>query len=134
MGISSSKPLPADNNLETFSAVWLDASVNTTEENIQAQEQLRAVINHVKTFEDGKNCEDYIRTISENDRIVLIASGQLGKEIVPRIQQLRQIFSIYIFCLNIKANEKWSKEYIKVNSKMILIQILIVVLGTRCFF
>jgi uncharacterized protein (DUF4213/DUF364 family) len=134
MGISSSKPLPADNNLETFSAVWLDASVNTTEENIQAQEQLRAVINHVKTFEDDKNCEDYIRTISENDRIVLIASGQLGKEIVPRIQQLRQIFSIYIFCLNIKANEKWSKEYIKVNSKMILIQILIVVLGTRCFF
>src|ERR1700722_4333463 len=90
------------NNLETFSLVWLDASVNGSKENIEAQQRLRTSINHLKTFENSDQCEKYIRSVSKDDRIVLIVSGQLGREIVPRIHKLRQVFSIYVYCMDKK--------------------------------
>ncbi len=40
-----------DENLETYSLIWLDAFVNTSEENFQAQKQLQTSINHLLTFD-----------------------------------------------------------------------------------
>jgi len=116
MGTTSSKAegLDKNNNLETFSLLWLDAAVDTREENRQAQIQLRNIINHLKTFDDENDCQRYILSISPQDRIVLIVSGRLGQIIVPRLHQLRQIISIYIYCTNKQANEQWSKQFTKV--------------------
>jgi uncharacterized protein (DUF4213/DUF364 family) len=101
-------------NLETYFLIWLDAAVNSSEENVDAQQQLRKSINHLTIFDDDNECEDYIRSVSKDDRIVLIVSGQLGRKIVPRIHQLRQITSIYVYCRNKKQNEQWAQEFIKV--------------------
>lgn len=103
-----------DDNLESFALFWLDAQIDTKEENRQAQKQLRNIINYLKTFDDANNCEEYILSISPQDRIVLIVSGQLGRIIVPRIHHLRQILSIYIYCMNKQINEQWSKDFTKV--------------------
>ena len=104
-----------DENLETYCLVWLDGSVNDSEENIQAQQQLRTSINHLVTFEDDQQCLKYIKSVPKDDRIVLIVSGRLGQIIVPKIVQLRQITSIYVYCMNKKANEQWAKQFNKVN-------------------
>ncbi len=101
-------------NLETYFLIWLDVTVNTSEENIEAQQQLRTSINHLTTFDDENECEEYIRSISKDDRIVLIVSGQLGQQFVPRIHQLQQIFSIYVYCMNKIENEKWTPNFNKV--------------------
>lgn len=103
-------------NLETFSLIWLDAEVNATEENKQSQKQLRAIINYLKTFKDPTKCETYIKSASEQDRIILIVSGRLGRIIVPNIHNLKQLSSIYIYCRDKAANEQWSKEFVKVNT------------------
>lgn len=104
----------ADKNLETYSLVWLDASVNNSKENLDAQQRLRSLINHLKTFEQIDQCEQYIQSVSPQDRIVLVVSGQLGEQIVPRIHQLRQVSVIYIYCTDRKKNEQWAKEFAKV--------------------
>ena len=53
MASVNSKSLEISNeNLETFSIFWLDAQVNTTEDNRRAQLKLREIINHLKTFDD----------------------------------------------------------------------------------
>jgi hypothetical protein len=57
-------------------------------------------INHLKIFEDCNQCKDYIRSI---------------RQIVPQIEQLRQLFSIYIHCLNKNTNQQWAKQFLKVN-------------------
>ena len=132
-GSISGKSTPEDNNLETYYLIWLDGYVNKSPENIIAQNQLRTLINHLKTFEDGKTCEEYIRSLSETDRIVFIVSGASGKEIIPQVHQLRQILSIYIYCLNKKKYEQLANEFIKVNSNFILKSISFV-LGARCFY
>ena len=119
MGSTSSKTEEIDNNgndenLETFSLLWLDAQVDTTEENRQAQKQLRNIINHLKTFNEENDCQQYISTITPQDRVVFIVSGRLGRTIVPKVHHLQQITSIYVYCMNQQANEQWSKDFTKV--------------------
>ena len=102
------------NNLETFALLWLDAEVNTSEENRQAQQQIRSIINHVLTFEDPSQCQQYINSVCPHDRLVLIVSGRLGQEVVPRIHHARQLSSIYVYCSDKKRNEQWAKDFTKV--------------------
>ena len=103
-----------EHNLETFFLLWLDASVNTSREKIKIQPQFRALINQLRTFEDENECERYIRSSSTDDRIVLIVTGQLGRQLVPRIHQLRQVCSIYIFSTDRKKHSIWINQYTKV--------------------
>ena len=110
------KSFDSEENLETFSLLWLDASVNNCQENIDAQHQLRTSINFLRTFEDVDQCEAYIRSKSKDDRIVLITSGRLGHIIVPRNHSLRPLSSIYVYCKDKKINEAWANQYKKVSS------------------
>jgi hypothetical protein len=104
-----------EHNLETFFLLWLDASVNSLPEKIKIQPQFRALINQLRTFEDENECERYIRSSSSDDRIVLIVTGQLGRQLIPRIHQLRQVCSIYIFSMDRKKHSIWINQYTKVN-------------------
>jgi hypothetical protein len=107
----------SDDNLETFSLLWLDASVNKTKDNRYAQEELQTIFNQLKTFENPNQCEQYIKSMSLEDRIVLIVSGQLGRELVPRIHPLEQLLSVYVYCYDQNINEQWSSQYAKVTKK-----------------
>src|ERR1700722_12904416 len=102
-----------NNNLEIFSLIWLDADVNVKESR-NIEQRLRNVINHLRKFEDGHECQKYIQERSKEDRLVLIVSGQLGQEIVPHIHQLRQVSSIYVYCTDKSRNEQWTSEFTKV--------------------
>ncbi|CAF1127736.1 unnamed protein product, partial [Rotaria sordida] len=100
-----------DENLESFSLVWLDEK-GKDESNIE--EQLRQCINHLKIFDDANNCELYIRSVHEGDGIVWVVNNHLGQMMVPCLHQLQQISSIYIFDTNNKIETEWTKKYPKV--------------------
>jgi hypothetical protein len=102
------------NNLETFSLVWLDASMNKSQDYIVAQQQLRSVINRLNTFLQSEECEQHIRLISHQDRVVLIVSNQLGQRIVSRVHHLPQISSIYVHCEYNQRNTLWTCQFTKV--------------------
>jgi len=115
MGLSLRKAvLDDEQNLEISSLVWLDASVNSSKENINVQQQLRTLIKHLKTFDNSNDCLQYIRNISKQSQIILIVSGHLGREIVPCIHRLKQIACIYVYCMDKEKNEKWAQKYPKV--------------------
>jgi hypothetical protein len=102
------------NNLETYSILWLDPLVTDAKEYIDAQQRLRASINYIRTFKNIDNCEQYIQSVPTHDRIIFIANNQLGQALIPRVHQLRQIFSIYIYSTENKRNGQWTKEFKKV--------------------
>ncbi|CAF4198817.1 unnamed protein product [Rotaria sp. Silwood2] len=104
-----------DNNLETYSIFWLDASVDS-EENKAAQKQLRSIINQLRTFVDPEECMGRIGSIHQGDLTSLIVSGQLGRIVVPEMQKLQQVSSIYVYCFNKEANLQWSRPYSKVKA------------------
>ena len=122
----NSKPFEISNdNLETFSIFWLDVQVNTTEDNQHTQLKLREIINHLKTFDDQGECHQRILSLSTQDRLVLIVSGRCGRQLVPQIHHLRQVSSIYVYCMDKKANELWAKDFIKIKSVIVELKDLI---------
>ena len=101
-------------SLETCSLIWLDATVNECQENINVQNQLRKLVYYFKMFTNCEECEQYIRSASIHNHIILVVSGHLGQVIVPRIHQIQQISSIYVYCMDKAKNEQWSSHYKKV--------------------
>jgi hypothetical protein len=112
--MTTTLPVGHDPDLETVCLIWLDASANGSSESLDTQKQFRSIIHHVKIFLNEQECEQYIRQKSKDDRIFFIVSGRLGREIVPRIHQFRQIFSIYVYCQDKQRNEEWANKFPKV--------------------
>jgi len=100
-------------NLESFTCVWLDGTINETNDSRETEQELRRIINHLFTCNDEKKCEEYIRNITQ-EKVVLIVSGTMGKNIIPRIHNLSQLSACYIFCGNIKFHKSWANQYFKV--------------------
>ncbi|CAF1087930.1 unnamed protein product [Didymodactylos carnosus] len=105
-------------NIETFTIVWLDANVNTTEDNTETYHALRTIVNYIRTYDAVQPCEEYVTRVSRAS-LILIVSGGFGREIVPRIHDLEQVNSVYVYCADKKRNERWAKDYAKVRSVIV---------------
>ena len=99
--------------VETFSVTWIDQHANDAE-NAETLERLHSHINFVKVFEKPDECQKYLCKMSPYDRTILIASGSLGKQLVPAVEILPQVSSIYIFCTVKEIHEAWANNYPKV--------------------
>ncbi|UJR32021.1 hypothetical protein I4U23_019490 [Adineta vaga] len=108
-----------EKNLETYSLVWLDATVSYAQEFPRIQQRLRSVINDLKIFKQTNECLQYIHSVLKGDQIVLIVSGRFGQEIVPLIHNLQQIISIYVYCMNKQKNDQWASHYPKIKSLVV---------------
>ncbi|CAF1152950.1 unnamed protein product [Didymodactylos carnosus] len=100
-------------NLESYVLLWLDGDINKTHDNIETLKELRQVINYIQTFDDIEQCESYIREI-QNEKVLLIVSGSIGRRITSRIHDLTQFSGFYVYCQDKASNEKWAKSYSKV--------------------
>lgn len=109
-----STPTLQKDNLETVWQIWLSNSINTCRKVVDIPEQVRSNDNNIKTFENSIECEQFICSLSNNDRAVFIVDDLLGQQIIPRIHELRQVFAIYVYSTEIKINESWFKQFSKV--------------------
>ncbi|CAF1356904.1 unnamed protein product [Rotaria sordida] len=113
-----------DMYLEIFCLIWLDAGANAKD--IRDTEQnLRSIINRFKKFQDVRQCQKFIEERSQKERVVIIVSGQLGREIVPSIHKLRQVISIYVYCMDKEGNKKWADKFAKVKAVVVELNQLI---------
>lgn len=112
-----------DTNLELITLIWLDKLADATQENREIQDKLRSIVNHLRIFDNCRQCEDFIKNKinDKQDKIILIVSGQLGQEIIGNIHDLRQIISIFVFCGNKERNEAWARNYRKVKDFIYLV-------------
>ncbi len=101
-------------NLESVACLWLDQDVNSTEDNRETLQELRQIINHLRTFNNSDQCEQYVQQIT-HEKVILIVSGSLGRHIVPRLHSLTQFSACYVFCRDKEANEQWANKYHKVS-------------------
>ena len=98
-------------DLRVASLVWLDEKADKTEENISAQQHLRAIDKNLKIYKDKNQCEQYLKFQIRQNPIALIVSGKFGRDLVPHVHHFPQIISIYVFCLNKTLHQQWAKEY-----------------------
>jgi hypothetical protein len=59
-------------------------------------------------------CITYVREQCADRRVFLVASGSLGRQAVPEIDKLPQVYAIYIYCADVKANREWADKHPKV--------------------
>ncbi|CAF3595966.1 unnamed protein product [Rotaria sp. Silwood1] len=55
----------------------------------------------------------------------MIVSDEFGKEIVPSVQNLRQVMSIYVYSMNKEINEQWASRFVKVKAVVVQLDELI---------
>ncbi|CAF0777936.1 unnamed protein product [Adineta steineri] len=125
MGASHKKHVDDDSNLEIYSIIWLVPSYYTSEDVYKIQQRLRISINYLKIFEDNIQCEEYIRSVNSEDRLILIVNDQFARQLVPRIEQLRQVHSIYIHYLDKSINQQWFEQFSKIKSLSDKLDILV---------
>lgn len=103
-----------NHNVENSVLMWIDASVNSSEENRQAQRTLAKIYTQFNTFESINECEKAIQQLSKTTRAILIVSGGFGRKLLPLIHELQQVSTIYVFCIDQAKHLKWAEQFNKV--------------------
>ena len=94
--------------------VWLDSNYDDKRDDCRnTVRQLCNIVNTINTFTDGQECIQFLQDTAD-EKIYIIISGALGKQIVPRVHNLSQVDSIFIFCGNKKYHEDWAKNWSKI--------------------
>ncbi|CAF1281319.1 unnamed protein product [Rotaria sordida] len=107
-----------DQHLEIFCLIWLDDNINA-KDNRDTEQKLRAIINRLKKFQNVEQCQKYIEQRSQKDRLIMIVSGRLGQKILPSIHKVRQIISIYVYCMDKERNKQWTSKFAKVKAVIV---------------
>jgi tetratricopeptide (TPR) repeat protein len=94
--------------------IWLDNNIDENNNDCRNTiTQLRRAVNTISIFTDGEECIQFIENITDG-KACMIISGALGSHIVPRVHNISQVDSIFIFCGNKKYHEQWAKEWPKI--------------------
>ena len=90
---------------------WLDPNAK---DHIHLHSQLNQLVNNKLTiFDNPNNCIERIRSLQNEERVVLVVSGQFDKELVPTVNNSSQVLAIYIYCSNRDIHLQWVKNYKK---------------------
>lgn len=108
----------ADQIERSMVVVWCDAYIglnSSSDDDSNTLMKLAQIVNRkrqlIHTFNDVSSCREFIKNVNN---ICLIISGSMGVELVPEIQHMTQIHSIYIFCMNKSKYQSWAKSYEKI--------------------
>ncbi|CAF1287956.1 unnamed protein product [Rotaria sp. Silwood1] len=107
-------PQTARRILQNFLLVWLDANLQESDKDFKKSLQhLRKIVASITTFTDAQQCVNFLSEIKK-EKVFMIVSGSLGRQIVPEIEALPQLEAIYVFCGNQSVHEQWAKKSSKV--------------------
>ena len=100
--------------IQNFLLVWLDANLDESKADFKKSlERLRNVVASIITFQDVKECIEFLNDISQ-EKIFIIVSGSLGRQVVSDFEDMPQAQSIYIFCSHKAIHEEWASKMPKV--------------------
>ena len=111
---ANSHHLPRARISQDYRLIWVDGSFNESDSDCQnTVQQLRAIVNDVQVFTNSNACVDFLRGVSE-EKVLVIISDSLGKDLVPQIHSMSQVNTIYIFCRNREWEQAWTEDWSKI--------------------
>jgi tetratricopeptide (TPR) repeat protein len=100
--------------VQNFHLVWLDGNIDETNDDFRNSiTKLRQVVNTINIFIDVGECIDFITDIAEN--VFLVISGEFSENVISIIQDISQVYCVYIFYENNVPCEKKTKKSVKMN-------------------
>jgi tetratricopeptide (TPR) repeat protein len=105
--------LPDARIVQNFHLVWLDESINDDDDDCcNSIRKFQEVITTVNTFTDADECIDFITDVE--DKAFIIISEEVSQSLISIVQDISQVYCVYIFCENNVLYEKLTKEWVKV--------------------
>ena len=94
--------------------IWLDSDINENSSDFQNTiAHLRGAVNALNSFADDGECIQFLEGMA-TEKVCMIVSGALGQYVMPRVHDLSQVDSIFIFCSNQTYHEGWAKKWPKI--------------------
>ena len=110
--------------IQNFLLVWLDANLDESKADFKNPlERLRNVVASIITFQDVKGCINFLYEISQ-EKVFIIVSGALGRQVVPDLEDMSQVQSVYIFCSKKAIHEEWASNMSKVKGVFTEIELI----------
>jgi hypothetical protein len=100
-------------NKENTTLIWFDPRTEVRQETDDTERRLRQINDYVLFHENGDQCVMDAESI-RYEKILLVACGSLGSEIVPRVNSLSQLEAIFILCEKKSQCESLLLKYDKV--------------------
>lgn len=114
-GRSSIRPLQAQpidlDRFKGFKFVTLDSLIVATRD---IYDKASGTFKWEMCESQADRCKKYVEEDCANKRVFFITTGSLGKDVVPQIHSLPQIYAIYVFCSDLKWHLPWAQSYNKV--------------------
>ncbi|CAF3390656.1 unnamed protein product, partial [Rotaria sp. Silwood2] len=105
---------PVRRVIQNFLLIWLDANLDDTKDDFKSSlKHLRHIVAFITIFTDAEQCYKFLDEIKK-EKIFIIVSGALGRQVAPKLQVMPQLESIYVFCGNESYHEEWAKTIPKV--------------------
>ncbi|CAF2094594.1 unnamed protein product, partial [Rotaria magnacalcarata] len=101
--------------VQNFIIIWLDPNID--EFNVKFPNsiaRLRSIVSWIKVFTLPDDCVDYLTDVTD-ENVFLFVENSFGKQLVPLIHELPQLYSIFVFCNDNDEQQTWTKEWTKVN-------------------
>ncbi|CAF1000108.1 unnamed protein product [Didymodactylos carnosus] len=107
------RPEETEENLEDVTLIWLDENINDSLESRYKQSLFSELNNYIQYYTDPRLCIDYIQIVV-SEKILLIVSPFLSRNILPVVHGQQSINSIFIFGNNRCQYESLISQYSKV--------------------
>ena len=92
--------------------IWIDPGIHS-KENHEYRLRLKNEFNTIG-FSYATSIKIAVSQINSTVKTVLIASGQMGKILMPRIHHLENVLVVLVFCFKTDDHEKWAKDFTKI--------------------
>lgn len=93
---------------ESPSNILLYCNARAIDKDVQIQ--LGNLVKYSHVFHEISSCEKHLRSIVESDRVILIITDDYGEVLLPRIDQLAQLHSIYVLSSSTKPFNRQSSK------------------------
>ena len=99
-----------------FEIIWLDNYIeNVTQiDYLRRKIDLDNLFDHLKINNELAQCEQYILSLDNVDKVFLIVSGSIGETLLPSIHDHVQIVRIYVFCVDTHKHQQWVRRFCKI--------------------
>ncbi|CAF0794620.1 unnamed protein product [Adineta steineri] len=103
--------------VQNYSILWLEECINQTNkdyENIWTQ--LKTITNDINVFKQRDECIDFLTDVEEDIKSFLILENTMAQEIMPLINDIPQLFNVYIFDDIEVLHKEWTKKCDKIKN------------------
>jgi hypothetical protein len=99
---------------QKFHLIWLADNIEELKKNYrQSFTHLQSIDSSIDVFGNANIFMDFF-FLNSHEKIIMIVTGALGKDIVPIIHDASHLDSVFVFCHHKPYHEQWAKNYPKV--------------------